>query len=104
MPYPTCSFIKHDDVPCGSPALRGGKFCYHHHRQINDASYQVRARRRRYESRFALPALDDRGAIQDMLNYVLGALCSDTIDYRRASAMLTALRMAERDLDHPAGW
>jgi hypothetical protein len=103
MPYPTCGFIKHDDVPCGSPALRGGKFCYHH-RQIHDASYQVRARRRRYESRFSLPALDDHGAIRGMLKYVLGALCSDTIDYRRASAMLTALRMAEREFDRSAEW
>ena len=104
IPYPTCSFIKHNDVPCGSPALRGGKYCYHHTRQITDARYGAHARRRRYEVRFDLPPLDDRRAIQDMLNYVFAALCSDTIDYRRATAMLAALRMASNDLDRPTDW
>jgi hypothetical protein len=42
MPYPTCSFIKHDDILCGSPALRGGRYCYHHHRQITEASCGAR--------------------------------------------------------------
>lgn len=104
MPYPTCSFIKHDDVPCGSPALRGGDYCYFHTRQITDAGYAARVRRRRHECRFTLPALDDRRAIQEMLNQLLDALCTDTIDYRRADAMLKALRMAERELSHPSEW
>jgi hypothetical protein len=104
MSYRTCSFIKHDDVPCGSPALRGGHYCFHHNRQITDACYGARAHRRRYEVRFDLPALDNRRDIQDMLNYVFAHLCADTIDYRRADAMLRAIRMAERELDHPTQW
>jgi hypothetical protein len=104
MPYRTCSFIKYDDVLCGSPALRGGHYCYHHTRQMTDALSGARAHRRRYEVRFTLPALDNRRSIQDMLNYVFAHLCADTIDYRRAAAMLTALRMAERELSHPSEW
>jgi hypothetical protein len=43
MPYPTCNFIKYDDVLCGSPALRGQDYCYHHTRQLHDAYYGARA-------------------------------------------------------------
>jgi hypothetical protein len=104
MPYPTCNFIKYDDVLCGSPALRGKDYCYFHHRQIHDAAYGARARRRRYEVRFTLPALEDPWVIQDMLSQVAGALAANTIDYRRASAMLTALRMASAELRNQNGW
>lgn len=104
MPYPTCNFRKDDGVLCGSPALRNGNYCYFHTRQMTSAYYGARAHRRRYECRFTLPALDDRSAIQDMLNYVLAALCADTIDYRCADAMLSALRMAEKELSHPSEW
>jgi hypothetical protein len=49
-------------------------------------------------------ALDDFQSIHEMLQEVVGALCSDTIDYRRASAMLTALRMASAELRNPTMW
>jgi len=98
MPYRTCNFIKHDDVLCGSPAMRGREYCYFHYHQIHDASYGARARRRRYQVRFALPPLEDPWAIQDMLSQVAGALAADTIDPRRADAMISALRLASAEL------
>jgi hypothetical protein len=42
--------------------------------------------------------------IQHLLSQVAGALASDTIDYRRASAMLTALRLASFELRNPREW
>ncbi len=104
MPYPTCNFIKYDDVLCGSPALRGQDYCFHHTRQIHDAYYGARARRRRSEVQFTLPALDDFESIHETLQWVADSLAADTIDYRRASAMLTALRMASAELRNPTQW
>jgi len=104
MAYPTCNFLKYDGVLCGSPALRGREYCYFHHHQIHDAAYGARARRRRYEVRFTLPALEDPCVIQDLLSQVAGALAADTIDYRRANAMISALRMASTELRNSKGW
>ena len=104
MPYPTCNFLKYDDVLCGSPALHGKEYCYFHHRQMHDAMYGARAHRRRYEVRLDLPALDDPRSIHHVLCQVFAALSADTIDYRRASAMLSALRFASAELRNPTQW
>jgi hypothetical protein len=66
--------------------------------------YGARARRRYSTVRFALPPLDDMRVIQDLLSQVAGALAADTIDYRRATAMLSALRMASAELRNPQEW
>lgn len=104
MLCPTCNFLKYDGVLCGSPAMHGKDYCYHHTRQMTSAYYGARARRRRSVCRLALPALEDRRAIQHMLSQIVQALANDTIDYRRATAMLAALRMASADLDRPQEW
>lgn len=104
MPYPTCSFIKYDGILCGSPALRGGDYCYFHTRQMASARLVARDHRRRYELRLALPPLGDRRAIQDMFSQVVAALGANTIDYRRAAAIVTALRLALSELNRAEGW
>ena len=104
MSCPTCNHRKADGVLCGSPALHGQKFCYFHTRQRHDAMYGARARRRHSTIRFDLPPLDDMHVIQDLLSQLMSALCSDTIDYRRATAMLSALRMASSELRNPREW
>jgi hypothetical protein len=68
------------------------------------AYYGARARRRRSVCRFAFPALDDRRVIQDLLSQIAQALAKNTIDPHRATAMLSALRMASADLDRPQEW
>jgi hypothetical protein len=98
MPYPTCSHRKDDGVLCGSPALHGGKYCYFHTQQLISAYYGARARRGHSATRFALPPLDDLKTINHLLWQVANAIASDTIDYRRADAMLTALKMASAEL------
>ena len=104
MSCPICCHRKDDGTRCGSPALRGQKVCYFHTRQRRDAIYGARARRRRYECQFTLPALDDPRTIQRLLSQIFGALITDTIDYRRATAMLAALRMAMNELYNPREW
>jgi hypothetical protein len=39
-----------------------------------------------------------------MLSQVAGALAANTIDHRRASAMISALRMASAELHKQKGW
>jgi len=104
MSCPTCSHRKADGVLCGSPALHGQRFCYFHTRQRRDATYGARARRRHSTLRFDLPPLDDMRAIQGLLSQLVGALAADTIDYRRATAMLSALRFASSELRNPREW
>jgi hypothetical protein len=101
MSCPICCHRKPDGVLCGSPALHGQKFCYFHTCQRHDAMYGARARRRHSTLRLDVPPLDDMHAIQDQLSQLIGALCSDTIDYRRATAMLSALRFAPSELLNP---
>lgn len=104
MSCPTCCHRKADGVLCGSPALHGHKYCYFHFHQRRDAMYGARARRRQSICRLALPPLDNFNDIQDVLSQLLAALASDTIDYRRATAMLSALRFASSELRNPTQW
>lgn len=76
--------------------MHGARYCYFHTRQLISGYFGARARRRRSTCRINLFPLDDRRATQHMLSQLAGALASNTIDYRRADAMLKALRMAER--------
>jgi hypothetical protein len=99
-----CSYRKPDGVRCGSPAQHGHNYCYFHTREHRTAVYGARARRRYSTVRFDLPPLDDMHVIQDLLSQVAGALASDTIDYRRASAMISALRLASSELLNPRKW
>jgi hypothetical protein len=104
MGAPTYRHRKDDGVLCGSPALRGQKVCYFHHNQRRDAMFGARARRRHSTVRFDLPPLDNPYVIHDLLEQVVFALASDTIDYSRATAMISALRLASNELRNPSGW
>ena len=104
MSCPICRHRKADGIQCGSPALHGQKFCYFHHHQRHDALYGARARRRRSEVRFALPPLDNPRSIHEVLCQVVAALSADTIDYRRAGVMISALRLASSELRNPHEW
>ena len=104
MSCPTCSYRKADGVLCGSPALHGQKFCYFHTRQRRDAIYGARARRRHSDPSLRPAPARRLPVIHDMLEQLMFALCPDTIDYRRASAMLSALKFASSELRNPTGW
>lgn len=104
MSCPICRHRKQDGVLCGSPALRGQKFCYFHYHQRHDAMYGARARRRHRTVRFDLPPLDTPRSIHDVLCQVVAALSSDTIDYQRAGVMISALRLASSELRNPTDW
>ena len=77
---------------CGSPALRGEKFCYYHHTTRKPVADPQQRQARR--NSFQLPTPSSRAAIQDSLGRVLTRIASNDIDPRRAGLLLYALQIA----------
>ena len=46
MSFRTCDHLKQDGVYCNSPALRGKKLCYYHHRDHKRSQYAAGVVRR----------------------------------------------------------
>jgi hypothetical protein len=81
---------------CGSPAMRGEKFCYHHHltrRPIADA--RLRQARR---NAFGMPTPNSRAEIQESLGRIIARVAGNDIDLRRAGLLLYALQLASTNL------
>jgi len=93
-----CRKIGPEDRRCGSPALRGESFCYHHH-QTRRPVENLRHRRAR-QSTFSLPQPNSRGDIQQALGTVMVRIAANDIDLRRAGLLLYALQIANSNLNH----
>jgi hypothetical protein len=85
---------------CGSPAMKGEYYCYHHlvktnyrknHRVLIDPEI----------TRMELPPIEDRASIFIALAAVVHRLAENTIDTRRAGQMIYALQVAMRALEPP---
>jgi len=76
-----CEHVKSNGVRCGSPALRGKRFCYFHN---NLAGPRVNV----------FPLLEDGNAIQLELGEIISALVDERIDTKRAALVLYALQIA----------
>jgi len=92
MSVPTCDHLKQDGVPCGSPALRDHNLCYFHQR--DHQRLQQLARLSRRAETLHLPPLETSQDVQFALFKVIDALATNTIDHKRASALLFALQQA----------
>ena len=101
MPYPTCNHLKEDGVYCGSPALRGLKFCYFHQREPKRAQQRAKLRRRAEACELHFPPLNTRVDVQIALFDVMHALAADRIEPRRASALLFGLQQVSQHLHNP---
>lgn len=103
-----CRHIKTNGARCGSPALTNHAFCYFHrnlasrhpkpapeptptiiHPLDPTRELQVAA-----EPTLHLPALEDRESIQLAASMIIGALARNTLDTRRATALLYGLQVA----------
>jgi len=87
----TCTHIKVNGVPCGSPALRGEVFCYFHQRMIRGVATPPKSRLH------PIAQIEDEEAIQTSLMEVINALVRNTIDLPRAQLILRALNIAARN-------
>ena len=98
MSFRTCDHLKADGIPCGSPALRGKKLCYYHHRDQKRLEYSVSAIRRADVLGPRLPRMKSRADIQMALGEIFLALADRRIPLQRASARLYDLQQATASL------
>jgi len=98
-----CMHIMVDGAPCGSPAMRRNRFCYHHKRQHEQllALNGDRARDSR-KPQFTLPVLEDASSIKASLTQVMRLLAAGQIERKTASLMLYALQIATTNLQRAA--
>ncbi len=93
-----CQHIKTNGTQCGSPAMRDGKFCYHHQ--------ECRAERVTVKgadgkgSEILVPVFEDAHSIQTMVRQVVMLMLEDKIDDRKAGRVLYALQIAGSNLKH----
>ena len=94
-----CLHVMADGAPCGSPAVRHHRFCYHHKRQ-REQRLELDADRARSERNapYNLPILEDANAIQLSLTQIMRLLAAGQIDHKTASLMLYSLQIATSNL------
>jgi hypothetical protein len=95
-----CEHIKTNGTQCGSPALRGKRFCYFHKRwrdtriDLND----TRARLGRVI--VDMPVLEDAEAVQVSLMQVMRLILGRQVEPKAAGLLLYALQTASSNLRH----
>jgi hypothetical protein len=92
MSCPICRHRKSDGALCGSPALRGKKLCFYHHRDHLRQQYAERILRCNDPLRPSAPLPKTLPDMQSRLYEVITALADDSISARRAGKLLYALQ------------
>ncbi len=90
--YKTCRHIKSNGLPCKSPALKGGQFCYYHSK-IHTVGVDVKF------GPLLLPAPEDPAAIQLSVARINDAVLNSRLDLRKALTLFNGLRLAARFID-----
>lgn len=93
---PRCHHIKTNGTQCGSPALRGRRFCYFH-KNWREQHVHLNAKQRANSS-ITLPVLEDADSIQVALMQVLRLILAGQIDTKMAGLLLYGLQTASLNL------
>jgi hypothetical protein len=94
---PRCTHIKTNGTQCGSPALRGRRFCFFH-KNWRGQRIQLDAKLPAVPATFTLPVLEDANSVQIALMQVIHLLLSGRIDSKTAGLLLYALQTASLNL------
>jgi len=94
MSFRLCGYLKPDGLLCASPALRGQRLCYFHHRHQQTQIAFSRDRRRAEVCDWQLPPLRTLLDIQQALQRIFNELWSGRLDPDRAGPMLYATQQA----------
>ena len=78
---------------CGSPAMRGEYFCYHHQNSLKPAPVIIFP-----TQPFELPRLTDRDSVLRAADEVASRIAANSLDLRRAKAILSAIYLAATHL------
>ena len=92
MKYMACRHIKINGLPCQSPTLKGGQFCYYHSK-IHSLGAEVKF------GPLQLPPPDDPSAIQFSVARINEAILTGRLDLKKAATLFNGLRIASRFLD-----
>ena len=92
--YRECRHIKTSGGKCGSPAMRDKPYCYFHSKIKERAARAANP----YPLALAIPALEDRGAIQLAIREIVTALADHRTDTKRAGVLLYALQIASSNI------
>lgn len=87
MMYMACRHIKINGLPCDSPALKRGQFCYYHSK-IHTVGVDVKF------GPLLLPPPDDPAAIQLSVARINEATLTGRLDLKKAASLFTGLRIA----------
>jgi hypothetical protein len=86
---PRCEKVREDGTVCGSPQMKGYRYCYAHERMLQTQSQKLQ-----------LPAQEDANGIQMAIMRVQKALIDDEISEKKAALLLYSLQMASSNLKH----
>ena len=93
---PLCQHWMDNSTRCGSPAMKGIRYCYAHHvQQARDARKNAEHARQRW---FESTTLDDSASVQRALTQVMTRLLSGNIGHKRAGQILYKLQTASLNL------
>jgi len=102
MSFHTCDHLKQYGVCCNSPALRGKKLCYYHHRDHKRSQYAAGVVRRADVLGPRLPSMKSLADVQIALYKVLTALADRRLPHQRAGRILFDLEQAAGRLRQPS--
>jgi hypothetical protein len=86
---PRCEKVREDGTVCGSPQMKGYRYCYAHERMLQTQSLTLQ-----------LPAVEDANAVQMAIMRVQKALIDAEISEKTAGLLLYSLQMASSNLKH----
>jgi len=89
-----CQHIKVNGTQCGSPALRGERFC-HFHRENQPARVKVNGAE---GGEVLVPVFDDAQSIQTVVRQVAMLVLEGKIENKKAGLLLYALQIASTNL------
>ena len=93
---PRCTHIKTNGTQCGSPALRGRRFCFFHK---NWQGQRIQLNAKPADSlTFTLPVLEDADSVQVALMQVMRLILSGQLESKTAGLLLYALQTASSNL------
>jgi hypothetical protein len=95
-----CTHIKTNGTQCGSPAVRGRRFCFFHKNWHGERIRLGALPAANLNASFTLPVLEDADSIQVALMQVMRLILARQIDPKMAGLLLYALQTASVNLRH----
>lgn len=93
---PLCQHWMDNTIRCGSPAMRGTRYCYSHHlQQAHRTRKSAESARQRW---FESAPLQDAASVHRALMQVMTRLLSGNIGHKRAGQILFTLQTASANL------